>query len=44
VEKWHKITMAHWQTVAVNGEQDKEMEDQLSDVDEVLFFTGVRSG
>jgi len=31
--------MAHWLTVAVNGEQEKE--DQLSDGDEVLFFTGV---
>ena len=36
--------MAHWLTVAVNGEQEKEMEDQLSDGDEVLFFTGVSSG
>ena len=42
MEKWHKITMAHWQTVAVNGE--KEMGDQLSDGDEVLFFTGVSGG
>jgi len=44
VEKWHKITMAHWLTVAVNGEQEKEMEDQLSDGDEVLVFAGVRGG
>ena len=44
MEKWHKITMAHWQTVAVNGEQEKEMEDQLSDGDEVLFFTVVSGG
>ena len=36
--------MAHWLTVAVNGEQEKEMEDQLSDGDEVLFFTGVNDG
>ena len=34
--------MAHWLTVAVNGE--KEMEDLLSDGDEVLFFTGVSGG
>jgi len=30
--------MAHWLTVAVNGEQEKEMEDQLSDGDEILFL------
>jgi molybdopterin converting factor small subunit len=36
--------MAHWLTVAVNGEQEKEMEDQLSDGDEVLVFTGVSGG
>ena len=36
--------MAHWLTVAVNGEQEKEMEDQLSGGDEVLFFTGVSGG
>ena len=36
--------MAHWLTVAVNGEQEKEMEDPLSDGDEVLFFTGVSGG
>ena len=33
--------MAHWLTVAVNGEQEMEMEDQLSDGDKVLLFTGV---
>ena len=31
-------------TVAVNGEQEKEMEDLLSDGDEVLVFTGVSGG
>ena len=36
--------MAHWLSVAVNGEQEKEMEDQLSDGDEVLFFTDVSGG
>ena len=36
--------MAHWLTVAVNGEQEKEMEDLLSDGDEVLFFTDVSGG
>ena len=36
--------MAHWLTVAVDGEQEKEMEDLLSDGDEVLFFTGVSGG
>ena len=31
-------------TVAVNGEQEMEMEDLLSDGDEVLVFTGVSGG